>query len=212
MAFDYKLRMNFNFSGTTMQAGFSEGWDYRFVEDVTQSQADELAKNKLDAIVRKRLDITGMGWQLSGLQVSRMEFVDGKWKYVSVPICLCNDYRNLNVKSADIPGTTVLIGLCHAGGRNSNRQLQGIDDSLWADATSNLSAVKDHLKDYLNLVAKKGGEAKNAGVHGTAVGVGTFAPYGDWCVKRLSTRKIGRPGGPLVRRGRASKKKEAPEA
>jgi hypothetical protein len=210
MAYDYKLRMSFNFAGETMQAGFSEGWDYRFTEDVTQNQADELAKNKLDAIVRKRLNITGYGWTLSGLHISRMSFEGGKWKYTAVPVCLCNDYAQDNSKQSDVPGVTILVGLCHQGGKNSNRQLQGVDDSLWSNATSNLVSVKESIKDYMNLVAKKGNESKNAGVHSIVANTGVFNAYGDWCVKRMSTRKIGRPNGSLVRRGRASKKETPP--
>jgi len=204
--FDYKLKMSFNFPGQSMQAGFSEAWDYRFDQDITQSQADNLAKNKLDAIVRKRINITGHGWELSGLAVSRMEFLDGKWKHTSVPICLCNDYVMDNAKQADVPGVTMLVGLCHDGpGKKSNRQLQGISDALWSNSTSNRISLAEEVKSYLNLVAKKGDGTGNAGVHGVVVGTGVFNPYVDWCVKRMSTRKIGRPNGPLVRRGRRSK-------
>jgi len=205
--------MNFSFPNDSMMAGFSESWDYRFDEDITQSQADQKAKDKLDAIVRKRINITGHGWQLAGLGVSRMEFVGGKWRHTAVPICMCNDYVFDNAKQADVPGVTILVGLCHDGpGKNSNRQLQGVSDALWSNSTANKISVKEEIKEYLNLVAKKNGGSANAGVHAEVVGTGVFNSYVDWCVKRMSTRKIGRPNSPLVRRGRRAKKKEAPPA
>jgi len=195
----YRLTALFEFAGPP-PAGFSESWDFLAVDDTT-------AVNQALSFPKERCSLLSVDWSLDALRLSRISIKASdtcKLLYtpVNVPVCI-QPQKGLVDCDADTPWAALLVTIATKQAdpsvpdppRARQWQLRGICDDWWKQVkldrpqpAGKIAKFVTYLKDQLGAGHVKG----NAGC--LQLGI---QPYTAPCLKRVSSRRIGRPFGLL---------------
>lgn len=202
------------FEGEFLPAsGFSESWEF---ERTTDEQASSAA---LDAVGERRKALS-QNWAIRSVRLARLLPTGSgptcKIRQEAVSIIGCiNDSQGL-LGPTDTPWTAVYIEVPTRQSapsvglppRPRRYQMRGIPDSWWDGTNQELTpAASPIIAAWMQWVINtlQAGDAKNnAGCTATRI-----QPYVTHCIRRISSRRIGRPFGLL--RGRRSARRVAAE-
>lgn len=192
--------------------GFSESWEFNRTSD------DEAQQLALD-MVGERKKYLSANWSIRSVRAARLtpngNVSDCKIKAAAVQINGCIQDAQGVLGPTDTPWTAIYIEIPSRQStpsvattpRPRRYQMRGIPDSWWDGANAELSNEVGPLTaawmQWLVNVMKAGDAKANAGCSSLQI-----QPYMMGCVRRISSRRIGRPFG-LVR-GRRSKRPAIP--
>ena len=207
----YKVTLFFDgdFSPPT---GFSESWEFDRTDDAA-------AKSAALALVDPRRAVLAQNWSIRTVRLAKLLVIGSgptcrlKQEAVSVEGCISAGAGLLG--GTDTPWTAIYIEMPTRQStpsvglppRPRRYQMRGIPDTWWDGTNAELSdeagpLIATWMSHVINVL--QAGDAKpNSGC--TAVRI---QPYTTHCVRRISSRRIGRPFG-LVR-GRRSAQAAAP--
>jgi len=207
----YKATMHFE-GEFIPPSGFSESWEYNRTSD------DEAAQLALE-LVGERKKYLSQNWAIRSVRVARLTpngvVENCKLKAVAVQVNGCIADAQGLLGPTDTPWTAVYIEIpskqstpsVSTPPRPRRYQMRGIPDTWWDGPNQALSAeVGPATAAWMAWIVNvmKAGDAKpNAGCSSAQI-----QPYLMGCVRRISSRRIGRPFGLL--RGRRSARPVVP--
>jgi len=188
--------------------GFSESWE-------NEASTDANARNTMQTLIQRRAACLSQDWQIKGARIAKLSIGTSdvpppthsiiKQSLVQPLVCQGNVTGQLG--ASDTPWAAVLIELSKLpltgapDTRPRAQQMRGIPDSWWTANTLTIPAAdQGAVQAFFNYIVEAisfgGGQVRivaNA-LH--------LQRYRGICIKRISSRRIGRPFG-LVR-GRQS--------
>jgi len=207
-----KQTMFFQFSGSPA-CGFSESWTYQG----TLAQSPTVLNN----LILRRVEVLSQSWTITG---GRSAVLTPKNKTTPSNHCIiaeqmvqplvCPVGQVGKLGKADTPWTALLISLFKKptgssttdlfnAGKPRQEQLRGIPDSWWTDAALSIPPLDlVALNTFMGLIV---GTTPGFGQYKLEVTASppddctaSFNRYSNWCIRRISSRRIGRPFGLLA--------------
>jgi len=197
----YTLLMQFN--ETSPPAGFSESWE-------NQETSDAQARNQLNTLVNARKACLSNAWTILSGRISKLSYQaspsPGRIKQSLVQALTCPAGVVGLLGASDTPWTAALIEMSKftlpastASTRPRYQQVRGIPDTWWDGSALSIpagdQAALQGFFTYLISIAQMG----QVRISDAAL---ILQRYRGICIKRISSRRIGRPFG--LRRGRRS--------
>jgi len=201
----YKGTLLISYTGTPA-CGFSESYEFEAADSVA-------AQAVVAAWPAQRRKWLAQEWKIVGFRLSSITFtlVSGKCKktYKPVVIGACPGQPVGLLGNSDTPYTAVLIRISHgptSGVRARNYLARGVPDTWWtAGALSIPAADGNKFLSWFNYMVGAGtGKAYALPTDCTP----TLTKWYQFCVQRISSRRIGRPF--FLLRGRQSKTAGSP--
>jgi len=210
----YRYTMFMQFNNAAPPAGFSESWE-------NEASTDANARNTMQTLIQARRSVLSSSWKIVGGRISKLRVGTCgsppvqciQQSLIQPLVCQVSNDGALGV--SDTPWAAVLIDVMKFANDNfpSSRpraqQMRGIPDTWWSNAALDIpladqAAVTQFFQYITQVVAGSfgGGQVRilSNALH--------FTRYRSICLRRISSRRIGRPFGLL--RGRQSR--EEPES
>lgn len=201
----YKATMHFE-GEFIPPSGFSESWEF-------ERSDDETAGSVAMSMVGERRKALSNNWTIRSVRLARLLPTGSgptcsiRQEAVNIAGCIADSQGLLG--ATDTPWTSIYVEMptrqstpsVSLPPRPRRYQMRGVPDSWWDGATQQLSAeVAPIVGAWLGWIVNtmQAGDAKNnPGCTATRI-----QPYAGHCIRRISSRRIGRPFGLL--RGRRS--------
>jgi len=210
----YRYTMFMQFVPNAPPCGFSESWE-------NSATTDENARNTMQTLIQRRRTCLSSSWLIQGARISKLSIGTSdvpppthsiiKQSLVQPLVCQTSNAGQLGV--ADTPWTSVLVEMTKnpitgVDSKPRQQQMRGIPDTWWTAAALDIPAADQAaVQGFFNYITQA-----LAGFAGGQVRIVdnalTLQRYRGICLKRISSRRIGRPFGLL--RGRQSR--EEPES
>jgi len=207
----YRLTGMFELSGT-QPAGFSESWDMISTDDTA-------ALLMPGSWAKERVRILSEDWQLTAMRLTRLAAVAGtegcELHQEIVEANVCRPPETGTLGPADSPYSAVYITINTRQSTPSSGKpprprrwlLRGIPDSWWdAGVLQRDGPVVAAVNRYMSWMIT------NFQAGQTAITLGCtdvrLLPYSSYCIKRIASRRVGRPFDLL--RGRRSNRPATP--
>jgi len=201
----YRMTGLFQFAGPP-PAGFSESWDFIATDDTAALQQPS-------SWAKERVRILSEDWTLTGIRLTRLAPFAGEegcelhQTLVEGNVCQPPEVGKLG--RADSPFAAVYITINTRQSTPSSGfpprprrwLVRGIPDAWWDQAALLRDGpIVGAVNRYLNFMITN----MQAGSTRIMLGCASLAllPYGSYCIRRVASRRIGRPFGLL--RGRRS--------
>jgi len=203
MAF-YRYTMFMQLGSASPPAGFSESWE-------NSKDSDQLARNEMDSLINARLFALSQSWSIVGGRIAKLSVGTGETgpiiKQSLVQATVCPSALVGKLGDTDTPWTSALIEMVKFGLVASNastrprfQQMRGIPDTWWDGAALAIPAADGaSMQQFFNYII----HVARMGQVRLTDGVLSLQRYRSICIKRISSRRIGRPFGLL--RGRQSR-------
>jgi len=200
----YKGTLLFNYTGSP-STGFSESHEFF-------AATDSEAKSKIAAWPAERRKWLAQQWRIVGFRLSAIALVAQsgkcvkKYKPIAIGACVGTVVGLLGDADSPYTGVLVEIGFDFGDRRPRNFIARGVPDGWWTGGALSIPVGEgNRFLAWFNFM-------RNTAVAATVFGVPTSDPpcsltaraWNQYCVKRIASRRIGRPFGLL--RGRRSKK------
>jgi len=199
----YRYTMFMQFVPNAPPCGFSESWE-------NSATSDENARNTMQTLIARRRTCLSSSWLIQGARISKLSIGTSdvpppthsiiKQSLVQPLVCQTSTIGLLGV--ADTPWTAVLVEMTKnpitdVDSKPRQQQMRGIPDTWWTSAAltipgANAGAVQSFF-NYITqaLAGFAGGQVR---IVDNAL---TLQRYRGICLKRISSRRIGRPFGLL---------------
>jgi len=218
MARHIKVTMQMTFTKSGPPTGFSESWCRSLPGSPSDQTVRDTAQAWSQVLAARRLTCLSEDWKITGIRTAELVVATngaGKcyWKATEIGIIACPNTLTGKEGPADTPWTSVYAVL-GAGSHPRRQQMRGVPDIIWASGAFNAPLATQKFNSFLNLVAPATPNEFGAWKLSFATGSGDCASkarverYQSWCIKRASSRRIGRPFDLL--RGRRSNRPVEP--
>jgi len=207
----YRITGMFELEGT-QPAGFSESWDY-------VATTDQTALLMPGSWAKERVRILSEDWSLTAMRLSRLTAVgipgDCALHQEIVEANVCRPPESGTLGPADSPYAAVYITINTRQSTPSSGKpprprrwlLRGIPDSWWdAGLLQRDGPVVAAVNRYVNWLVQNM-EAGQTALNFACDGV-SLLPYTSACIRRIASRRVGRPFDLL--RGRRSNRQVTP--
>jgi len=202
----YRYTMMIQFNNTAPPAGFSESW-------TNEENTDTLARNTMQTLIAERRKVLSSSWTISGGRISKLAVIatppPAKIVQRLVQPLVCQSGLAGLLGDSDTPWTALFVEMTKFANplfpstRPRAQQMRGIPDTWWASAALAIPAADAaKLQGFFSFL-----------INPTTFGAGQarinpddelqLLRYRGICLKRISSRRIGRPFGLL--RGRQSR-------
>lgn len=196
----YRVTMIFNWD-LQPPTGFSERYDF-------EAGSDDAAQARANQFVTARLKTMSSSWFTQAVRLSKLAFatIGGKAKVVQRGVLLCTDLilKPGKLTTADTPAAAVYYQWQFQDvPKPSVRMFRGIPDDAW-DGGKVTDAWKGKAEVMQFTMQTLGVARTTINTAGTAI---EQHPLHCWVFKRIASKRVGRPFGPLHAR---RKKKTSP--
>jgi len=193
---NYRLTGQFELEGT-QPAGFSESWDFVAADDQAALQMPSSWEKERQRILSEDWTITGMRLaQLAGSGTPGACVLH----QLAVEANVCRPPASGTQGRADNPYAAVYVTINTRQSTPSSGQpprprrwlVRGIPDDWWDQAQLQRNGpLVGAINRYMNWIIQN----MQAGTTRMGVSCSTlyFLPYSSWCIKRIASRRVGRP-------------------
>lgn len=193
---NYRLTGQFELEGT-QPAGFSESWDFVAADD-------DAALQMPSSWEKERVRILANNWTLSGMRLAQLVGSGSPGGCVlhqlAVEANVCRPPAPGTQDDADSPYAAVYVTINTRQSNPSSGEpprprrwlVRGIPDAWWDQAQLQRNGpLVGAINRYLNWMIQN----MQAGTTRQALGCTTlhFLRYSSWCIKRVASRRVGRP-------------------
>lgn len=199
----YRYTMFMQFVPNAPPCGFSESWE-------NEASSDTNARNTMQTLIQRRRAVLSSSWLIQGARIAKLSIGTSdvpppthaiiKQSLVQPLVCQVSNEGQLGV--ADTPWTSILVEMTKnpvtgVDSKPRQQQMRGIPDSWWTAAALTIpagdAAAVTGFFSYITsaLAGFAGGQVR---IVDNAL---MLQRYRGICLKRISSRRIGRPFGLL---------------